>query len=48
MGPPQAAEPLMLKKNLDMMGDQMYVGLFGPQKLIISKSLLKFLEYDIE
>lgn len=48
MGPPQCPEPLMMKKNLDLMGDKMYVGLFGPQKLVISKSLLTFLEYDIE
>lgn len=47
MGPPVAAKPDSPKKWLDFMGDTMYIGVFGPRKLAISRSLLDYLEYNI-
>ena len=41
-------KPDGVKKWLDFLGDSMYTILMGPRKLVISKSLLTYLEYDIE
>ena len=48
MGPPTVSTPEIVKKYLDYLGDSMYLGLFGPRKVVISKSLLTYLDYDVE
>lgn len=48
MGAPKPAESELIKKYLDMLGNRMYITIFGPRKLAISNSLLTYLEYDVE
>ena len=44
--PPDKNEPV--KKYLDLLEDKMYVCCLGVRKFAISKSLLLYLEYDLE
>lgn len=37
-----------VKKNLDTLGDSMFVCIFGVRKVAVSKALLAFLSYDFE
>lgn len=37
-----------IKKNLDSLGDEMFVCTLGMRKVAISKTLLTYLEYDID
>ena len=45
---PPEEKPESITKWLDSLGDSMFVCFLGPRKFAISKSLLSYLEYDIE
>jgi hypothetical protein len=48
MGRPKPPESELIKKYLDILGNKMFITIFGPRKLAISNSLLTYLEYDVE
>lgn len=45
---PQSTKPELLKKWLDQLGNKLYVALFGTRRMAISKTLLAYLDYDLE
>jgi len=45
---PPEEKPDAIKKWLDLLGTSMFVCCLGPRKVAVSKTLLTYLDYDVE